>query len=159
MHMRKRDIPSALLMSEQPTHPEKQSIPVLTEHDVTFEQVTGGGPGGQSVNKTASKARVRFHIAGSRLSEEQKAKVRERLSNRINKADELVLDSQTERSLQQNKTIVLERLNRMIADALTEQAERKPTEQSRASKERDKRRSKAHSEAKKRRRDKGQDGW
>ena len=101
---------------------------IVPESEVIVSATRSGGPGGQSVNTTSSKVEVRWHIGDSRaLSEEQKDLLRAFVPNRINRADELVITSETERSQKQNKEEALAKLAALVRDALTPEAERVPT--------------------------------
>ena len=57
------------------------------------------------------------------------------LANRINDADEVVLYEQSERTQGRNKSILVEKLNRLVNEALTPPAERVPTKVPRSSRE------------------------
>lgn len=117
--------------------PEQSTSIDIPEHEFTIRTATSGGPGGQHANKTASKVELRFDVAASDMfTPKQKELVLEKLSGRINKAGELILHSESERSQHANRKIVHERLNKLIDDALIEPEERKPTKPTRGSVER-----------------------
>ncbi len=110
--------------------------PMVPESEMKFEAIRSSGPGGQSVNKTNSKVRVRWNVGRSDVfDDDQKAKIRAYAGNRLNDADEIVLDTQSERSRLQNQEEVIARLQRLVAEALTPQKERKETKVSRGQKE------------------------
>lgn len=124
---------------EMQTDPEKEESdpPTVPESEMHLEFVRSSGPGGQKVNKTSSKAQLRWSVRESRaFTEEQKTLIREAAGNRLNNEDEIVLSSQTERSQMQNREDVTLRLQELVADALTPQKERKETRVSRSQKER-----------------------
>ncbi len=109
----------------------------VPESELRIEFVRSSGPGGQKVNKTSSKAVLRWDVdSSSAFTPEEKAVIKEKLANRINKAGELYLDSDTQRSQHQNRANVVDLLDRLIAEVLAPQAERKPTQPSRGAKER-----------------------
>jgi ribosome-associated protein len=104
---------------------------VIPESETKITATRSSGPGGQGVNTTSSKVEVRWNIGISRsLSEEQKQKVRDVLRNRINRNDELVITSETERSQRQNKKEALDKLTTLIRNALMPEEERIPTHKS-----------------------------
>ncbi|MEK9152738.1 MAG: alternative ribosome rescue aminoacyl-tRNA hydrolase ArfB [Patescibacteria group bacterium] len=93
------------------------------------------GPGGQKVNKTSSKAQLRWNVDRSQaFTEEQKAAIRAAAGNRLNGEDEIVIAADTERSQFQNRDSVIERLQELAADALAPKKERRETKVSRAQK-------------------------
>lgn len=105
--------------------------------EITIEFARSSGPGGQKVNKTSSKAVLRWNVeASNAFSTEEKAIIKEKLANRINKAGELYLDSDRLRSQLQNRTYVEELLDRLITEVLTPQTERIATQPTRGAKER-----------------------
>lgn len=95
----------------------------LTEKDVQFTFTTGGGPGGQNVNKVATKATLFFDVDDSSLTDAQKARIKEK-SNRLNKAGQIVISSSTERSQKQNKENALRVLNEHIKEVLKKKKKR-----------------------------------
>jgi ribosome-associated protein len=105
--------------------------------EVRFEFMRSGGPGGQNVNKVNSKARVRWNIAESYvLPPEIKEVLLTKLAQRLNKAGELCVESEKERSQDANKKRALQRLDEIVRNALKPRKRRVPTKPSRASKER-----------------------
>jgi ribosome-associated protein len=104
-----------------------------SELRVTFARSSGAG--GQNVNKTSTKATVHWPIGRSRvLSLEQKARVREKLSNKINWSDEVVVTSEEERSQPQNRALAIARLQTLVSRALIIPKKRRPTRPTKASK-------------------------
>jgi ribosome-associated protein len=104
---------------------ENLSIP---EEEFEFSFVRSGGPGGQKVNKTSSKALVQFNVdASPSLTEGQKARIKQRLANRMNSEGVLLLAAQDQRSQTMNRESALERLAALLAEALKVQKRRRPT--------------------------------
>ena len=83
--------------------------------EIHIDFVRASGPGGQNVNKTATKAQLRWRVGTSRVfSPQEKERIRARLQNRINNNDEIVLSSSAERSQGQNKETVVVRLQQLV---------------------------------------------
>jgi ribosome-associated protein len=109
----------------------------IPEEDVSFATSRSGGPGGQNVNKLETRVALRFDLAGSSsLSEEQKARLRERLATRITKEGILQVTSQRHRTQGANREAAVERFAELLRDNLREEAPRKKTRPSRAAKAR-----------------------
>ena len=109
----------------------------VPESEIRIEFARSGGPGGQNVNKTLTKAQLRWDVdASAAFSRREKARIKRKLGNRLTKEGEIVLSSESERSQNQNKETVIERLQSLIRDALRPEKKRIPTKPTRASKER-----------------------
>lgn len=99
-----------------------------------FQATRSSGPGGQNVNKVSSKVELRFNVNNSQiLSAEEKFILCGKLSNKLNKLDELVLVAQTDRSQLKNKEKVIEKFYALIEKALTPTRKRFKTKPSRSS--------------------------
>jgi len=96
-----------------------------------------GGPGGQNVNKVASKAVLRFDVRASpSLSETARARVMERLATRLTRDGSLVLASSVFRNQPRNREAVLARLQTLLAEAVRPAKRRRSTKPTKASRER-----------------------
>jgi len=99
--------------------------------EITFKAVRSGGPGGQHVNKTASKVEVKFNIKDTQaLSEKEKEKLFDKLSTRISSEGILKLSCSETRSQHRNKAIVIDRLFDLIKIKLKNTKLRKKTKPS-----------------------------
>ncbi len=104
--------------------------------EIAFRFSRSGGPGGQNVNRTATRVELLFDIAASpSLSEEQRALLLERLSGMVDKAGVLRLVSQETPSQWRNRQEVLERLQALLAQALRRPPRRIATRPSRAARQ------------------------
>jgi ribosome-associated protein len=110
---------------------------VIPAVELTLEFARSSGPGGQHVNKTETRARLRFDLAGSAiLSEEVKARVRTSKAGTLTVAGELILVCERFRSRERNIQAVRSRLAELIRRALRPPKKRRPTRPTRSSRER-----------------------
>ena len=113
---------------------EELSIP-LSELQLVFSGSTG--PGGQNVNRVATRVTVRFDVAGSpSLSQEQRALLLERLAARLDRDGTLQVSAQDTRSQHRNRHLALGRLAGVLAGALAPVRSRRPTRPTAAAVER-----------------------
>ena len=116
--------------------PVNQAL-VLPSAELEWTAVRSSGPGGQNVNKVATKVELRFAFAQSRVLS---AAVRDRLAalarGKLDAEGRLVLTSDETRSQARNLELTRERLAALVRAALVPPKRRRPTKPSRASKER-----------------------
>jgi ribosome-associated protein len=109
----------------------------IPEDEFTWSYVRSGGPGGQNVNKVASKAVLRWPVAVSpALPEDVRARFLAQQRSRITTEGELVLTSQRYRDQERNREDCLEKLQAMLLRAARPPQVRRPSKPSRGSKER-----------------------
>ena len=112
---------------------ESLSIP-RTELDVRVSRSSGAG--GQHVNKTSSRVEIFWNIVGSRaISEEQRARLREKLASRLTTEGSIRVVASDMRSQSRNRELAEERLAEMVRRALIVPRKRKATRPTRAAKE------------------------
>ncbi len=98
------------------------------ENEFVFSTSRSSGPGGQNINKVNTKVELRFSVTNSLLlSDDEKELICQKLKNKINKDDELILSAQSERTQMMNKTIVIEKFYIIVSKALTIPARRRST--------------------------------
>ena len=95
---------------------DQLAIP-LSELDFRFSR--SGGPGGQHVNRTATRVELLFDVAHSpSLTEEQRQRLLKRLAGRIDSEGILRVAAQSERSQLRNRQEAIERLQTLLRQAL-----------------------------------------
>jgi ribosome-associated protein len=98
------------------------------ENEFNYSTSRSSGPGGQNVNKVSTKVELRFNIRlTSIFTEEEKEMILIKLKNKINKENEIILVSQSERTQLMNKIAVTEKFYALISKALTVPIKRKET--------------------------------
>ena len=104
--------------------------------ELSFRFSTSSGPGGQHVNKSATKVTLLFDVANSSsLTEEVRERLLKRLANRIDKEGVLQLQVQSSRSQYRNRDTAVSLFQQLLADALKKQKKRRRTKPSAAAKE------------------------
>jgi len=121
--------------------------------ELTYRATRSGGPGGQHVNTSSTRVELAWDVdASPSVSEEERARIREKLSNRISGEGLLLLSASEHRSQNRNKEAVTERFVALVRQALVVQAKRKKTRPSKAAREARLHAKKHRSEVKRRRR-------
>jgi ribosome-associated protein len=109
----------------------------VPEEEFAWSFARSGGPGGQNVNKVASKAVLRWDVGKTTsLPADVKARLRTQQANRITSQGVLILTSQQHRDQERNKQDCLEKLRSMVLQAAATPKKRRPTRPTRGSKER-----------------------
>ena len=99
---------------------------IITE--LNFKAVRSSGPGGQNVNKVASKVVLTFDLNNSQaFTDEEKALITNKLATKLTSENLLILNCDEDRSQLKNKTIVTKRFLELIEKSLIVPKKRKTT--------------------------------
>ena len=105
--------------------------------DLRWRAVRSSGPGGQNVNKVATKVELRFALAATRvLDAGTKTRLRVLAANRLDADGNLVFTSDRTRYQDRNLSDTRSRLALLILRAMIPPKPRRPTRPSRASNQR-----------------------
>jgi ribosome-associated protein len=100
--------------------------------ELEIQAIAGGGPGGQHVNRSATRIALQWNLRTSRaLREEQRERVLAKLAARIDSDGAIRIVAGEFRSQQQNRRAALDRLRLLVSRALIVPRVRKATRPSR----------------------------
>lgn len=98
-----------------------------------FEFVASSGPGGQNVNKRATKARLSVALDDLHLSEPARNRLRRLAGALLTDDGRLVIAADEFRSQRRNRQAALERLRELVTEACRTPTPRRPTKPTRGS--------------------------
>ena len=124
----------------------------IPDDELEWSFARSGGPGGQNVNKVASKAVLRWRAAATAapIPPAAMARMKTTFPSRFTTEGDVVIQSQQYRDQERNKEDCLTKLAEMVRVALVEPTVRKKTKVSKGAKKRrvaDKRRESAKKQA------------
>jgi ribosome-associated protein len=100
--------------------------------EISFKAIRSSGPGGQHVNKTASKAVISFTINTSEIfTPKEKQRLLEKLKTRISQDGSLTITCSESRSQHRNKALAIARLFSLLEKSLRVAKSRKKSRPSR----------------------------
>jgi ribosome-associated protein len=110
---------------------------VIPERDLECRTSRSAGPGGQNVNKVATRVELLFALDASAVFDAAtKARLRARLGKRVNSDGVVRVVAQQHRSRARNEEEARKRLSALLRRALAVPRPRRPTRPGRAARER-----------------------
>jgi ribosome-associated protein len=109
----------------------------ICEAELGVTYVRSSGPGGQNVNKTNSKAVVRWNVRRAPgIPGDVKARFLARFASRVSDAGDVIITSDRHRDQPRNLEDCLAKLEAMLAEVAVAPVRRRPTRPGRAARER-----------------------
>jgi ribosome-associated protein len=100
----------------------------VPEDEIYFRATRSGGPGGQHVNRRATRVEACWNVRlSANLSDEERGRILKKLASRIDKDGVLRVVADDERSQHRNKELAKQRLRDLVARALRVPKRRKKT--------------------------------
>ena len=116
--------------------PDIERILRLAHDELRFDFVRSSGPGGQNVNKVATRAQLRFDVAGSTaLSSPARRRLARLAGRRMTVEGILLIEAGRRRTQEQNRADAIARFDDLLQLALREPRRRVPTKATAASRE------------------------
>ena len=129
-------------MDEACLSPEPEALVVtptvrIPVSEIELRAITGSGPGGQHVNRSATRVVLRWNVRATKaLTEEQRVRLSAKLASRLDGEGVMRIVAGEFRSQQQNRRAALERLVAIVERALIVHKTRKATKPTRGAVER-----------------------
>jgi len=109
---------------------------VIPRDELVARATRAGGAGGQHVNTSSTRIELLWQLGTSRaLSDEQRERVRQKLSSRLDADGNVRVVASDRRSQRQNRETAESRLAELVRSALMVPKKRRPTKPSRAAKQ------------------------
>ena len=108
---------------------------VIPRDELVVRATRSGGAGGQHVNTSSTRIELVWNVQASRaLTDEQRERVLQKLSSRLDGERNLRVVASDRRSQRQNRESAEVRLAKLVGQALVVPKKRRPTKPSRAAK-------------------------
>lgn len=107
----------------------------IPDDEITWKFSRSSGPGGQNVNKVASRAMLFWDMNKSALPADVKERLGSQQRRRITTEGVLIVSSQQFRDQDRNRQDCLEKLRNMLLEAARPPKKRRPTRPTRGSRE------------------------
>ncbi|NRA96266.1 MAG: aminoacyl-tRNA hydrolase [Planctomycetes bacterium] len=105
--------------------------------ELQYRATASGGPGGQNVNKVATRIELTWDLNGSpSLHDSTRERLLAQLGPKLDTDGKLRVVASDQRTQKANRAAALARLCKLVADALKPRKKRKPTKPTKASKQR-----------------------
>jgi len=109
---------------------------VIPRDELVARASRSGGAGGQHVNTSSTRIELVWNVAASRaLTDDQRERVLERLSSRLDSEQNLRVVASDRRSQRQNRESAEARMAELVRQALIVPKKRRPTKPGRAAKQ------------------------
>lgn len=109
----------------------------IDDKEIKMDFIHASGPGGQNVNKVATAVQLRFDIKNSpSLSNDICERLIRLAGRRVSREGVLVIQARRFRSQERNRQDAIDRLVKLIKEAVKRPSPRRSTKPTRASKER-----------------------
>jgi ribosome-associated protein len=105
----------------------------IPDSELRFSYARSSGPGGQNVNKVASKAILHWSTQSESISDTVRQRLLELFPTRVTNAGDFVISSDRFRDQRQNAEDCLDRLKEMLQAACRPVKKRRPTRPSQGS--------------------------
>jgi ribosome-associated protein len=124
-------------MTEDPSDGIRVNDTVVVPRDEVVARASrSGGAGGQHVNTSSTRIELVWNVGASRaLTDEQRARVLQKLSSRLDTERNLRVVASDRRSQRQNRESAEMRLAELVREALVVPKKRRPTKPSRAARQ------------------------
>jgi len=109
---------------------------VIPRDELVARASRSGGAGGQHVNTSSTRIELVWNVAASRaLTDEQRERLLQKLSSRLDGERNLRVVASDRRSQRQNRESAEERMTELVRQALIVPKKRRPTKPTRAAKQ------------------------